>query len=631
MTNPADYRPKPGTIPTSPGVYRFRDPSGRVVYVGKAVNLRQRLQNYFQPLDALHPRTRLMVTTAASVEWTVVRNEVEALILEHTWIKRFDPRFNVVFKDDKSYPYLAVTMNEQFPRMLVMRGERKPGVRYFGPYARAWAIRDTVDTLVTALPMRTCAPATFKKAERQGRPCLLGYIGKCSAPCVGRISPEDHRAVAERVCEVLAGDAKGIIRDVTEQMTAAAEREDFEAAARARDRLTALRSVLERNAVVLSQGSDVDVFSVIDEELEASAHVFVVRDGRIAGQRGWVVEKPDPLTTSELTEQLLQEAYADADPQDIPTEIIVPVSVAGGVAEWLSGIRGARVEIRPAQRGKKAELAALGRRNAAEVLQQHRLRRASDLTARSAALQDLQRHLNLTEAPLRIECYDISHTSGTNQVGSMVVFEDALPKKAHYRQFSIPDGADDLSAMREVIRRRFTRYLEESQLPLEERESAKFAYPPQLIVIDGALPQAKAAQEVLDELGVKGVSVVGLAKRLEEVWIPGDEFPVILPRGSESLFLLQRVRDEAHRFAISKHRKKRTKAMKASAVDELPGVGPTRAKALITHFGSLAQVKSASVEQLALVPGIGAGTARSIHAALHGPVDDGGTPGMLDT
>jgi len=624
VTNPADYRPKPGTIPTGPGVYRFRDPSGRVVYVGKAVNLRQRLQNYFQDLSQLHPRTRMMVTTAASVEWTVVRNEVEALILEHTWIKKYDPRFNVVFKDDKSYPYLAVTMNEEFPRMLVMRGERKPGVRYFGPYARAWAVRETVDTLVNALPIRTCTPATFKKAERQGRPCLLGYIGKCSAPCVGRISPEDHRELAERVCEVLAGDAKGIMRDVTDQMTAAAAREDFEAAARARDRLTALRSVLERNAVVLSAGTDVDVFSVIDEEMEAAAHVFVVRDGRIAGQRGWVVEKPDPLTEAELVEQLLQEAYADADAADIPTEIIVPTAVPSSVREWLSGVRGAQVDVRPAQRGKKVELATLGRRNAQEVLQQHRMRRASDLTARSAALQDLQVSLNLAEAPLRIECYDISHTSGTNQVGSMVVFEDALPKKSHYRQFSIGDGADDLTAMREVIRRRFSRYLEESQLPLEERESARFAYPPQLVVIDGALPQANAALEVITELGITNVSVVGLAKRLEEVWVPGSEFPVILPRGSEALFLLQRVRDEAHRFAISKHRAKRGKAMKASAVDEIPGVGPTRAKALITHFGSLAQVKAASVEQLALVEGIGSGTARKIHSALHG------LPGMLE-
>ena len=625
MTNPADYRPKPGTIPTSPGVYRFRDPSGRVIYVGKAINLRQRLQNYFQDLSQLHPRTRLMVTTAASVEWTVVRNNVEALILEHTWIKKYDPRFNVIFKDDKSYPYLAITMNEEFPRIMVMRGERKPGVRYFGPYAKAWAIRETVDTLMTALPMRSCSAATFKKAQRQDRPCLLGYIGKCSAPCVGRVSAEEHREIAGRVCEVLAGDAKGIIRDVTEQMLAASEREDFEAAARARDRLTALKSVLERNAVVLSAGSDVDVFSVVDEELEAAAHVFIVRDGRIAGQRGWVVDKPDPLTEPELVEQLLQEAYGDADAADIPTEIIVPAAVSSGVQEWLSGVRGARVEVRKAQKGKKAELATLGRRNAEEVLQQHRLRRATDLTARSAALQELQEALGLPEAPLRIECYDISHTQGTNQVGSMVVFEDAIPKKAHYRQFSIADSLDDLTAMREVIRRRFTRYLEESQLPIEERETAKFAYPPQLVVIDGALPQANAAKEVIDELGVRGVVVVGLAKRLEEVWVPGDEFPTILPRGSEALFLLQRVRDEAHRFAISKHRKKRTKAMKASAVDELPGVGPTRAKALIAHFGSLAQVKAASVEQLALVPGIGSGTARSIHAALHG------SPGMLDT
>jgi len=625
VTNPADYRPKPGTIPTSPGVYRFRDPSGRVIYVGKAINLRQRLQNYFQDLSQLHPRTRLMVTTAASVEWTVVRNNVEALILEHTWIKKYDPRFNVIFKDDKSYPYLAITMNEEFPRIMVMRGERKPGVRYFGPYAKAWAIRETVDTLMTALPMRSCSAATFKKAQRQDRPCLLGYIGKCSAPCVGRVSAEEHREIAGRVCEVLAGDAKGIIRDVTEQMLAASEREDFEAAARARDRLTALKSVLERNAVVLSAGSDVDVFSVVDEELEAAAHVFIVRDGRIAGQRGWVVDKPDPLTEPELVEQLLQEAYGDADAADIPTEIIVPAAVSSGVQEWLSGVRGARVEVRKAQKGKKAELATLGRRNAEEVLQQHRLRRATDLTARSAALQELQEALGLPEAPLRIECYDISHTQGTNQVGSMVVFEDAIPKKAHYRQFSIADSLDDLTAMREVIRRRFTRYLEESQLPIEERETAKFAYPPQLVVIDGALPQANAAKEVIDELGVRGVVVVGLAKRLEEVWVPGDEFPTILPRGSEALFLLQRVRDEAHRFAISKHRKKRTKAMKASAVDELPGVGPTRAKALIAHFGSLAQVKAASVEQLALVPGIGSGTARSIHAALHG------SPGMLDT
>ena len=530
----------------------------------------------------------------------------------------------MVFKDDKSYPYLAVTMNEEFPRMQVMRGERRPGVRYFGPYARAWAIRETVDTLVTALPMRTCSPATFRKAERQDRPCLLGYIGKCSAPCVGRVTPEEHRETAERVCQVLGGDAKSLIRDVTTQMLAAADREDFETAARARDRLTALRSVLQRNSMVLGDGENVDIFSVVDDELEASAHVFFVRDGRIAGQRGWVVEKPDPLSEAEIVEQLLQEAYADADAADIPTEIIVPTSVPPEVAEWLSGVRAAKVEIRKAQRGKKAELVMLGRRNAAEVLQQHRLRRASDLTARSEALTELQENLGLSEAPLRIECYDISHTQGTNQVGSMVVFEDALPKKAHYRQFNIADDVDDIAAMREVIRRRFTRYLEESALPLEERELARFAYPPQLVVIDGALPQANAAREVIDDLGVPGVTVVGLAKRLEEVWIPGDEFPAILPRGSEALFLLQRVRDEAHRFAISKHRRKRTKAMKASAIDEIPGVGPTRAKSLLRHFGSLAQLKEATVQQIAMVPGVGTTTAQSIHAVLHGG------DGMLD-
>lgn len=626
MTDPADYRPAPGTVPTEPGVYRFRDPHGRVVYVGKAKSLRARLANYFQDPSRLHPRTRAMVTTAASVEWTVVRNEVEALILEHTWIKQYDPRFNVVFKDDKSYPYLAVTLGEKFPRVQVMRGERKKGVRYFGPYARAWQIRETVDTLLTALPVRTCAPGVFRKAERQGRPCLLGHIDKCSAPCVGRISPEDHRALAERVCAVLGGDAKGMIRDLTQAMTDAAEREDFEAAARARDRLHALRDVLDRNAVVLDAGTDVDIFSLVDEELEAAAHVFYVRDGRITGERGWVVDKPDPLDPAGMIAQLVQEAYGAAEPEEIPREVLVPVAPEGADAlrTWLRGVRGGAVSIRVPARGKKAELAGTGHQNAIQVLEQHRLKRASDLTTRSAALQELQEALGMTEAPLRIECYDISHTSGTNQVGSMVVFEDALPRKAEYRQFSIADGTDDTAAMREVLTRRFTRYLEESQLPPDERESARFAYPPQLVVVDGGLPQVGVARAALGALGIDHVAVVGLAKRLEEVWLPDEEFPVILPRGSEALFLLQRVRDEAHRFAISRHRGKRGKAMRASALDEVPGVGPARAAALVRHFGSLAKVREASEEQLALVPGIGAATARTILAALR---RDGG---MLD-
>lgn len=626
MTDPADYRPAPGTIPATPGVYRFRDPHGRVVYVGKAKSLRARLANYFQDPAGLHPRTRQMVTTAASVEWTVVRSEVEALVLEHTWIKKYDPRFNVVFKDDKSYPYLAVTMNEEIPRMQIMRGERKPGVRYFGPYAKTWAIRETVDTLLTALPMRTCAPAVFRKAQRQGRPCLLGYIDKCAAPCVGRISPEDHRELAERVCAVLSGDAKSLVRDLTATMQQAAEREDFEAAARARDRLRALDTVMARNAVVLAAGVDADIFSLADDEMEAAAHVFHVRDGRISGERGWVVDKPEPLDAAAMVTQLLQEAFAGADREDIPAEVLVPVVPhdLGSVTQWLTGLRGARVSVRVPQRGKKAELAQTGAGNARQVLDQHRLKRASDLTTRSAALQELQSALGLGEAPLRIECYDVSHTQGTNQVASMVVFEDALARKAEYRQFSIGDQVDDLSAMEEVLRRRFTRYLEESQLPPEQRESARFAYPPQLVVVDGGLPQVAVAHRTLAVLGLDHIAVVGLAKRLEEVWVPGEEFPVILPRGSEAMYLLQRVRDEAHRFAIRHHRAKRTKAMTASALDQVPGVGATRAKALLTHFGSLARLKDASAHQIALVPGVGEGTARTVYTALH---PDGG---MLD-
>ncbi len=621
MTNPADYKPSPGAIPTQPGVYRFRDPHGRVVYVGKAKNLRQRLQNYFQPLDALHPRTRLMVTTAASVEWTVVRNEVEALILEHTWIKQYDPRFNVIFKDDKSYPFLAVTMSEEFPRMQVMRGDRKKGTRYFGPYAKAWAIRETVDTLLTVLPMRTCSPGVFRKAERQGRPCLLGYIDKCVAPCVGRVSADEHREIAERVCQVLAGDAKPLIRELTAQMESAAAREDFEVAARARDRLRALTNVLERNAIVLAPGTDADVFSLVDDDLEAAAHVFYVRDGRITGERGWVVDKPEPLSPDHMVAVLLQEAYAESTA--IPPEVLVPVAPADQAAltEFLRGQRRGAVAIRVPARGKKAELALSGRKNAQLVLDQHRLKRASDITSRSAALRDLQDHLGLSEAPLRIECYDISHTQGTNQVGSMVVFEDAIARKNEYRQFSIADAVDDTAAMTEVLTRRFRRYLDESSLPPEERESARFAYPPQLVVVDGGAPQVAAARRAMDEVGVGDIAVVGLAKRLEEVWLPGEDFPVILPRGSEALYLLQRVRDEAHRFAIKHHRAKRTKAMKASELDTIPGVGPTRSKALIRHFGSLAAVKNADLEQVARVPGIGLATARAILAALRG--DDG--------
>ena len=602
-------------------MYRFRNSHGQVVYVGKAKNLRARLSSYFPDVAGLHPRTRAMVTTASAVDWTTVRNEVEALILEHTWIKQYDPRFNVVFKDDKSYPYLAVTMNEEYPRIQVMRGERKKGVRYFGPYARAWAVRETMDTLLTALPVRSCAPGVFRKAERQGRPCLLGYIDKCSAPCVGRVSPEEHRELAARVCAVLSGDAKSMMRDLTQAMDTAAQREDFEAAARARDRLRALNDVLDRNSVVLPPGTNVDIYSLKDDDMEAAAHVFYVRDGRITGERGWVVEKPEPLDAAALVAQLVQEAYADAEGAEIPAEILVPAvpdtELLTTLESWLTGVRGAQVRVRTPPRGKKTELAANGADNAGQVLTQHRLKRASDITTRSAALQEIQDCLGMSDAPLRIECYDISHTQGTHQVGSMVVFEDGLPRKGEYRQFSVAHAADDTAAMGEVLRRRFTRYLEESELPVDEREQARFAYPPQLVVVDGGLPQVNAAQRVLDEVGITSVTLCGLAKRLEEVWLPGEEFPVILPRGAESLYLLQRVRDEAHRFAIKHHRRKRGSAMTSSALDDIAGVGPTRAKALIRHFGSIARLKGASVEQIALVPGVGTGTARVIYDALH--------------
>ena len=620
MTDPASYRPAQGTIPTGPGVYRFRDPHGRVIYVGKAKNLRSRVSSYFQDPAALHPRTRSMVTTASSIEWTVVRSEVEALVLEHTWIQEYDPRFNVVFKDDKSYPFLAVTMGEEFPRVYVTRDARTKGTRYFGPYAKVWAIRETVDTLLTVLPMRSCTAGTFARAQRADRPCLLGYIEKCSAPCVGRVTAAEHREIAEQVCAVLAGDAKGLVRDLTRQMDAASNEERFEAAARLRDRLAALTTVLDRNTMVLAPGVDADVVGIEDDEYEAAAHVFHVRDGRITGQRAWVVDKPEPLDAGELVTRLVQEIYDAPGAPGVPAEILVPSLPADGAAlvDWLAGLRGAAVAVKVPARGPKAELAETSHANAVETLAHHRLKRASDLTARSAALTALQEALGLPEAPLRIECYDVSHTGGSNQAASMVVFEDALPRKREYRHFSVQDARDDTAAMAQVITRRFTRYLEEAARPLEERDSSRFAYPPQLVVVDGGQPQVEAAHRALTALGVSGVSLCGLAKRLEEVWLPGGAFPVILPRGSEALYLLQRVRDEAHRFAIRQHRSRRSRAMTASRVDEIPGVGPARARALLRHFGSLDKVREASVEQIALVPGIGHETATAIARAVSG-------------
>ena len=650
MADPTSYRPQTGEIPTNPGVYRFRDPHGRVIYVGKAKNLRSRLNTYFANPAGLLPKTHAMVHAASSVEWTVVGSELESLQLEYTWIKEFKPRFNVVFRDDKTYPYLAVTMGEKLPRVQVMRGERKKGTRYFGPYT-AGAIRETMDTLLRVFPVRSCSPGVLKRAQASGRPCLLGYIDKCSAPCVGRVTPEEHRALAEDFCAFMGGEAKRFISRLEKEMAAAVAELDYERAARLRDDIAALRKVFERNAVVLAEDTDADVFALYEDELEAAVQVFHVRGGRVKGQRGWVVEKVEDATTPDLVEHLLQQVYGeDGDTQGrLPREVLVPVepSNAEDLAVWLGGLRGAKVDIRVPQRGDKAALMSTVRENAEHALRLHKTRRAGDLTVRSQALQELQEALELPVPLLRIECYDVSHVQGTNVVASMVVVEDGLPKKSDYRKFSITGAAatDDTAAMHDVLTRRFRHYLvdktaqvEASQLESPEpvpaaqaaapagataadagiadtttpAPRAKFAYPPNLVVVDGGKPQVNAASRALAELGVDDVYVVGLAKRLEEVWLPDSDFPVILPRSSQGLYMLQRIRDEAHRFAISFHRQKRGKAMTVSALDSVPGLGESKRKALLAQFGSVRKIKAATAEELMAAKGIGPALAASI-------------------
>lgn len=685
MADPATYRPAPGTIPVDPGVYKFRDGFGQVIYVGKAKSLRSRLNSYFADIAALHPRTRQMVTTAASVEWTVVSTEVEALQLEYNWIKEFDPRFNVRYRDDKTYPMLAVSMNEEYPRVFVYRGARKKGVRYFGPYAHAWAIRETVDLLLRVFPVRTCSAGVFKRHSQIGRPCLLGYIDKCSAPCIDRVSAAEHRRIAEDFCDFLAGRTDRMVRELERRMHAAAEELDFETAARLRDDVQALRRALEKQAVVLGTGTDADVVAFATDDLEAAVQIFHVRDGRVRGQRGWVVDKSgdavdlvqqdsvppealdatgsrdDEATASSsagrksavsgelaaLVEQFLmqfygeQAAFADQTGGEssatiVPREVLVPALPADAdqVQGWLSGLRGSAVHLRVPQRGDKKALMDTVQRNAAEALAQHKLKRAGDLTARSAALQGIQEALDLDTAPLRIECVDISHVQGTDVVASLVVFEDGLARKSEYRHYAIKEAAgegrsDDVGSIAEVTRRRFQRLRRDQEL-LEAEDNPtpgidpktgkprKFSYPPNLYVVDGGAPQVAAAAEVLDDLGITDVAVIGLAKRLEEVWVPGEPDPVIMPRNSESLYLLQRVRDEAHRFAITFHRSKRSRRMTASALDAVPGLGETRRTALVTHFGSVARLEQATVEEITQVPGIGVATAKAVLAALHG-------------
>ncbi|MFG1950789.1 excinuclease ABC subunit UvrC [Micromonospora sp. NPDC048830] len=657
MADPSTYRPAPGTIPESPGVYRFRDGTGRVIYVGKAKNLRSRLNSYFADLWGLHQRTQQMVTTAESVDWVTVATEVEALQLEYTWIKQYDPRFNVRYRDDKSYPYLAVTLDEEFPRLQVMRGAKRKGVRYFGPYSHAWAIRETLDLLLRVFPARTCSSGVFKRAGQVGRPCLLGYIGKCSAPCVGSVTADEHRRIVDGFCDFMAGRTDTMVRRLEREMIEASEQLEFERAARLRDDVAALRRAMEKQTVVLGDGTDADVVAFADDPLEAAVQVFHVRDGRVRGQRGWVVEKTEDLTAGDLVHHFCTQVYGGEQGEaDVPRELLVP-ALPGDVdalADWLSGRRGSRVSLRVPQRGDKRALLETVERNARDALARHKLRRAGDLTTRSRALDEIAEALGMRTSPLRIECFDVSQIQGTDVVASMVVFEDGLPRKSEYRRFVVRGATDDLSAMSEVLRRRFARYLdvraetgevgvetaadpdrpggEDAAPPTSDEprfgaldpttgRPRRFAYPPQLVVVDGGPPQVAAAAQALAELGVDDVALCGLAKRLEEVWLPDDDFPVILPRTSEALYLLQRVRDEAHRFAITFHRQRRSKRMTASALDSIPGLGEVRRKALLRHFGSLKRLAAASVEEITEVPGVGRRTAEAIMAALNPDAD----------
>ena len=683
MGDPATYRPAPGSVPDEPGVYRFRDASGRVIYVGKAKSLRSRLNSYFSDVAGLHARTRQMVLSAVAVDWTVVATEVEALQLEYNWIKEFDPRFNVRYRDDKSYPSLAVTLYEEYPQLRVLRGPKRKGVRYFGPYSHAWAIRETLDLLLRVFPARTCSGGVFKRAGQVGRPCLLGYIDKCSAPCVGRVSASEHRRIVEEFCDFMAGSTTPYLKRLRRQMDEASQATEYERAARLRDDIRALERALEKQAVVLGDGTDADVIGVAEDPLEAAVQVFHVRGGRVRGQRGMVVDKVEDVTTGEVVERFLEQFYgaqteiapapqparpgqlrgcaddgdtlgrsndarvlagdagdgavqgqpsdarvlagdagdgadepamrdqpgdargqssttADAVPRELLLSALPPPD--SPVHEWLERLRGGRVDLRVPRRGDKRALLDTVERNAAQAFTQHKLRRASDLTARSRALSQLQEALGLAEAPLRIECFDVSNLQGDDVVASMVVFEDGLARRSEYRRFEIRGvgGQDDVASLQEAVIRRFRRYLDERVRTGDlapdgdatvTMTAAKFAYPPNLVVVDGGGPQVAAAQQALEALGVDDVAVCGLAKRMEEVWLPGCADPVVLSRTSEALYLLQRVRDEAHRFAITYHRQKRSRTMVASALDDVPGLGEARRRALLRHFGSLKRLR----------------------------------------
>ncbi len=614
-------RPPAGTIPDAPGSYQFKDAQGRVIYVGKAKSLRSRLSNYFQNPRNLPPRTAQMVATAETVEWIQVRNDVDALMLEYSLIQRHQPRFNIRLKDDKSYPFLAITMSDEWPRAMVMRGSKRKGVRYFGPYGHAYAIRETLDLLLRTFPIRTCSDNKLGRHEKLGKPCLLFHIEKCSGPCVGEISKPDYDELVQELIDFLDGDTDTIVERLDTEMRMAADELEFERAARLRDRLETVRKAIAKQQMVVDKAEDIDVVGIADDDLEAAAQVFFVRRGRVVGRKGFILDKVEDVTPGELVDTILEGLYYDTPPLGVPKQVLVPVESADPTLyeRWLTEQRGANVTIRVPQRGAKRELLETVTRNASEELNRHRLRRAADHNSRARALNELQDALGLPEAPLRIECYDMSHIQGSDYVGSMVVLEDGLPNKREYRRFKIRevDGNDDFAAMEEVLTRRLSNYVADKDKPVGER--GKFAYPPQLLLVDGGKGQLSVAERVLDNLGLTGeIPIASLAKRFEEVYVPGRSEPVRIPRQSEALYLLQRIRDEAHRFAITFHRELRGKRMTKSVLDDIPGLGPTRKKRLLKELGGVGAVKQASLEQLTALTWLPDTVADAVHAKIHG-------------
>ena len=622
-------RPAPGSVPTGPGSYQFRDVHGRVIYVGKAGNLRSRISSYFQDPRLLHPRTAAMVQAAESLEWIEVRNEVEALMLEYGLIKQHRPRFNVRLRDDKSYPFLAVTADEQWPRAVVVRGTKRKGTRYFGPYAHAYAIRETLDLLLRTFPVRTCSPGKFAQHERLGRPCLLFHIEKCSGPCVGEIGAGDYATHVRQLCEFLDGNTDPVIDALEREMNEASAQLEFERAARLRDRLASVRRAVEKQVIVGERDEDLDVVGLAEDELGAAVQVFYVRHGRVVGRRGFMVDKVEEVSGGDLIHRVIGELYGDNPPLGVPRTVLVPAepSDAEALRGWLAILRGAPVQMRVPQRGDKRELQETVARNAAEELMRNRLRRAADHNTRSRALSELQDALGLPEAPLRIECYDMAHLHGTDYVGSMVVLEDGLPNKREYRRFKVGTGRnDDYAAMEEVLTRRLTAYLEERERdPAEQRDKpGRFSYPPQLLLVDGGKGQLGVAERVVRELGLDDeIPVAALAKRFEEVYVPGRPEPVRIPRGSEALFMLQRIRDEAHRFANTFHRELRGKRMVSSSLDGIPGLGEVRARRLVKAMGGVNAVKRASLDDLLALSWLPRSVAEAVHGRFH--AGDGST------